>query len=271
MPRWSAAQMLSRIALGKPLKLKEWPNAMESRILPAQLKLTEAIARQRISDVRGRRGPPGSKVRMPDDLFNDSEFTLLVTPHGTLTVYPPRKRREFEGKYGIDLDNWWREIDFDADEGEQAFSEPPVPCQGRPDRPHLRLLPGVLPARSGEAKAPARPPAHEGQSPSSTKPKQPASSKKTKKMKKKKKKTKNRSRRRGPKPGTVKRYASADRAQFDAIERLMRDEQLSLTAATQKLAESRRVAGTGIPTSRAQRLAKLYKAERLRVRKPHRQ
>jgi hypothetical protein len=158
MPRWSAAQMLSWIALGKPLKLKEWPNAMEGRILPAQLKLHEAIVQRRITDVRGRLGPPGSKERI-EELLSDSEFTLLVTPHGTLTVHPPHQRHKFEKKYGIDLDNWVREIDFDRDEGEQAFPPSPVPCQGRPDRPHLRLLPGVLPARSGEANAPAQPPA----------------------------------------------------------------------------------------------------------------
>src|SRR5262249_62178250 len=35
----------------------------------------------------------------------------------------------------------------------------PLPETRRPDRPHLRLLPGVLPARSGEAEAPAQPPA----------------------------------------------------------------------------------------------------------------
>jgi hypothetical protein len=135
------------------------------------------------------------------------------------------------------------------------------------------------PVRSGEAKALGSDPAARAEelmpdpvlavksNAASPKPKQFAPTKK----KMKKKTTKNRSRRRGPKPGTVKRYVSADRAQFDAIERLMRDEQLSLTAATKKLAESRRVAGTGTSTSRAQRLAKLYTAERLRVRKPHRQ
>ena len=164
MPRWSAAQMLSRIALGKPLKLTEWPSDMDGQILPAQLKLREAIAQQRISDVRGRRGPPGSKERI-EELLSDSEFTLLVTPHGTPTVHPPHKLQKFVEKYEKDLgnwvkdlDNWVREIDFDQDEGEQAFPLSPAPCQGLPDRPPLRLVSG---ARSGEAKAPAQPPAPE--------------------------------------------------------------------------------------------------------------
>jgi len=156
MSRWSAAQILSGFALGKPLELKEWRNDMDGKILPAQLKLHEAIVQRRISDVRGRLGPPGSKQRIPDDLLSDPEFTLLVTPYGTLTVHPPRKRREFEAKYGIDLDSWWREIDFDRDEGEQACSAPLAPHQGQLDRARLRLVPGGLPARNDEAKTPAQ-------------------------------------------------------------------------------------------------------------------
>lgn len=71
-----------------------------------------------------------------------------------------------------------------------------------------------------------------------------------------------RTRSRGPKPDTVKRYAAADRKLFGEIDRLMSEENLTLTAATQKLAEAARVDGTGIPTSRARRLAKLFKKER---------
>ena len=66
---------------------------------------------------------------------------------------------------------------------------------------------------------------------------------------------------RGPKPGTVKRYAPADRELFDEVVRLM-SEGLSLTAATQRLAEDGRVAGVGTPISRARRLASLFIAER---------
>jgi hypothetical protein len=152
--------MLSWIGRREPLKLTEWPSDMGGQILPTQLKLTEAIARQRISDVRGWLGPPGSKERVPNDLFSDPEFTMIVTPHGRLTIHPSYKRHKFEEKHKIDLDKWWREIDFDQDEGKQAFPAPPAPCQELPDQPHL-LLPSVLPARSGETEAPAQPPALE--------------------------------------------------------------------------------------------------------------
>ena len=151
MPRWTAAQLLSRIALEKPLELKKWRRDMDGRILPAQLKLHEAIAQGRITDIRGRLGPPGSKGRI-EELLRDSEFVLLVTSHGALTVHPPHKRLKFIEKYRIDPDNWVREIDFDQDESEQAFPASRAPCQGQPDRPHLRLVPG---ARSGEIEAPA--------------------------------------------------------------------------------------------------------------------
>ena len=66
MPRWTAAQLLSRIALEKPLKLTDWPDDMSGQILPAQLKLHEAVVQQRITDVRGRLGPPGSKERIKE-------------------------------------------------------------------------------------------------------------------------------------------------------------------------------------------------------------
>jgi hypothetical protein len=120
MSRRSAAQMLAWIALGKPLKLTEWPRDMSGQILSAQLKLHEAIVRQRITDVRGRLGPPGAKQRI-EEVLSDVEFTLLVTPHGTLAVHPLRKRHKFEEKYKINLDKWWRDINFDQDEGERAF------------------------------------------------------------------------------------------------------------------------------------------------------
>ena len=156
MPRWTAAQMLSRIALEKPLELKEWRDDMNGQILPGQLKLREAIVQRRITDVRGRLGPPGSKEQRLTDLFSDAEsmgFTLLVTLYGTLTVHPPYKRHKFEEKHKIDLDDWWRGINFDQDEGEQTFSASLAPCQEQqPGRSYLRLVSG---ARSGETEAPA--------------------------------------------------------------------------------------------------------------------
>ena len=153
MPRWSAAQLLSRFALEKPLERTQWPSDMSGRILPAQLKLHEAIVQRRITDVQGRLGLPGSKEQRLTELFNDAEsmgFTLLVTPYGTLTVHPPYKRHKFEEKHKIDLDDWWRGINFDQDEGEEAFSASLTPCQRQPARLHLRL---VLGARSGETAA----------------------------------------------------------------------------------------------------------------------
>jgi hypothetical protein len=73
--------------------------------------------------------------------------------------------------------------------------------------------------------------------------------------------------RRGPKPGTLRRFASSDRALFDELEQLMGKE-LSLTAAARELAKDGKIKGVGISTleSRATRLAKLYREERLRTR-----
>jgi hypothetical protein len=68
-----------------------------------------------------------------------------------------------------------------------------------------------------------------------------------------------------PAPGTLKRHADSDRALFDDVKRLM-DEGMSLTAATLKLANDNRVAGTGVAESRARRLANLYRAEQQRKR-----
>src|SRR5262245_38212128 len=108
MPRWSAAQPLSWFALEKPLERTQWPSDMSGQILPAQLKLHEAIVQRRITDLQGRLGPPGSKEQRLTDLFSDAEsmgFTLLVTSYGTLTVHPPYKRHKFEEKHKIDLDD----------------------------------------------------------------------------------------------------------------------------------------------------------------------
>jgi hypothetical protein len=73
--------------------------------------------------------------------------------------------------------------------------------------------------------------------------------------------TKKQTKSRGPVPGTVNRFGAADQELFPEIRRLM-GEGLSLTAATQELAFSGRVSGRGAPKSRAQRLARHFKAER---------
>jgi hypothetical protein len=66
----------------------------------------------------------------------------------------------------------------------------------------------------------------------------------------------------GPTPGEVRHYDESDRALFDEVERLMAEQKLTRTAATEKLANDGRIAGTGAPQSRAKRLARLYKKER---------
>jgi hypothetical protein len=67
-------------------------------------------------------------------------------------------------------------------------------------------------------------------------------------------------RRKGPAPGTVDRYRDVDRKLYPELERIMREEHKSLTAAARQLAEAGQVAGTGTSTkeSRARRLAKRY-------------
>ena len=71
-----------------------------------------------------------------------------------------------------------------------------------------------------------------------------------------------RKRRFGPKPGTVRRYAAADRRLFPELKRIMNKEQKSLTAAALDLAQAERIAGVSTPQSRAKRLAGLYRRER---------
>jgi hypothetical protein len=69
-------------------------------------------------------------------------------------------------------------------------------------------------------------------------------------------------RRRSPAPGSLNRYAEADRALHREIRQMMREDHLSATAAAQKLAEAGRVVGTGSTDSRARRLATRYLREK---------
>ena len=71
---------------------------------------------------------------------------------------------------------------------------------------------------------------------------------------------------RGPKPGTVRRYAESDRALFPDIERLTKDKHTSANAAALELANQGKVAGTGLPESRSKRLANLYLKERPKLK-----
>jgi hypothetical protein len=69
-------------------------------------------------------------------------------------------------------------------------------------------------------------------------------------------------RRRSPAPGSLNRYAEADRALHRKIQQMMREDHLSATAAARKLAEAGRVEGNGTTESRARRLATGYLRER---------
>jgi len=68
------------------------------------------------------------------------------------------------------------------------------------------------------------------------------------------------SRRKGPVPGTLKRYRDSDRALFPRLEQLMQDEKLSATKAARRLADAGQIAGDGAPESLARRLVKEYHA-----------
>ena len=239
MPRWTAAQILSGFALGKPLKLTDWRNDMDGQILPAQLKLREAIVQGHITDVRGRLGPPGSKERVAE-ILSDSEFTLLVTSHGALTIHPPHKLLKFIEKYGIDLDHWVREIDFDRDEGEQAFPASLAPCQRPPDRSHLRLVSGARSAALAQSASEVR---SENSVPV---PSEPAAARKRVKP-------------RGPKPGTIDRYGKDDRALFKQMSALIKNENLTLREAAKRLCD--KIKGRGTPDSRIRRVADRYRDE----------
>ena len=67
--------------------------------------------------------------------------------------------------------------------------------------------------------------------------------------------------RKGPAPGKLARYRESDRACYAELERLMREECLSASAAARELAEAGKVEGTGTAESRGRRLAKLYLAD----------
>ena len=226
---WSAAQTLAWIIRRE---LGEWTPEMGKEIRPAQSKLSEAIAARRIN-LWGRQ--PGSLQikQISNDLFSPSKYKVIVTFYGDLSTEPPHKRHEFEEEYKDD--SKWRDIIFDEDESRREW----LPA-GRAASAHESASerPTVSPGPEAESDS-ALPPAE---------PKPPAPAERT--------------RSRGPKPGTVKRYASADQELLDEVHRLMSEEKLTLTAATQKLADEGRVAGTGTSTSRARRLARLFNAER---------
>jgi len=68
--------------------------------------------------------------------------------------------------------------------------------------------------------------------------------------------------RRGPEPGTLDRFRDVDRALYRDIERIVRKDRKSVSAAALELAEAGKVKGPGTATSRAKRLATRFKRER---------
>jgi hypothetical protein len=68
-------------------------------------------------------------------------------------------------------------------------------------------------------------------------------------------------RKRGPAPGTLDRYGPADRALYGDLERIVREDRVSITEAATRLADAG-IAGIGTPASRAKRLAERYRSER---------
>jgi hypothetical protein len=68
--------------------------------------------------------------------------------------------------------------------------------------------------------------------------------------------------RRGPAPGTLDRFREVDRALYREIERIVREDRKSVSAAALELAEAGRVKGPGTAASRAKRLATRFRKER---------
>jgi hypothetical protein len=66
---------------------------------------------------------------------------------------------------------------------------------------------------------------------------------------------------RGPAQGTVDRYGDADRKLFPELERFVREERMSVSAAAAKLAEEGKVSGPATTESKAKRLAERYRRE----------
>jgi hypothetical protein len=69
--------------------------------------------------------------------------------------------------------------------------------------------------------------------------------------------------RRGPAPGSVDRYGQSDRELFPEIERIMREKQITVSAAASELADNNKVDGVGSAKSRAKRLATRYQKWKL--------
>ena len=71
--------------------------------------------------------------------------------------------------------------------------------------------------------------------------------------------------RKGPAPGKLDRFRESDRALYPDLERIMREQHISLTAAARQLADDSRVDGVGRSESRARRLARRYSDDSLKA------
>jgi hypothetical protein len=72
--------------------------------------------------------------------------------------------------------------------------------------------------------------------------------------------------RRGPVPGSVDRFGDSDRALFPELDHILRERRMSVHAAALELASKGRIDGVGSETSRAKRLAGLYRKARTATR-----
>jgi hypothetical protein len=70
--------------------------------------------------------------------------------------------------------------------------------------------------------------------------------------------------RRGPKAGTIARFAGPDRELFGIIERTMREKNITLTEAVRHLDYEGKVKGRGTAESRIRRVTRIYRKERTR-------
>jgi hypothetical protein len=253
--RWPAPMALAYMTEGVPLEWKEWLHWRADRglsemgpsIEQAGIDLASAIGADQVL-AWGRLTPQGPMEQIPSSDLRIPGFVWVVRPDGDLGTNPPGKLAVFRGRP-------WYGIEVDPDGVKRAFLKPlPGGRWMLYEAEQFYTEGGSEPAVRAEESTPPKP-APPVEPPSE--PKQPAPAKK-------------RTRPRGPKPGTVKRYDSADRKLFNEVDRLMSEERLSRTAATLRLAENRQVAGTGTATatSRARRLAKLHKKERSRARRP---
>jgi hypothetical protein len=240
--RWLAAEALAWIIIGVPLEWKEWPGLPElaRHTEDAEIALGEAICENRVA-AWGRPSRYGRMKRIPSDDFRPELVELRATPasvtrlpkivvgvDGNLTISPRYRLSDYKGPS-------WSSIECDSTTVRQAFPKPL-----RVERWMLNEAePGPAPPTELSRVEPVPPP----------KPKQPASERAAP-----------RRGRRGPRPGTIDRFAEADRALFPDMTTLMKQKNISPTEAARSL--SKKIEGRGGENSRIRRLAERYRKER---------